>query len=335
MSEIRTRSLDVQGCCAPLIIATFKSLAKWETSTTLSTISWTADTLGKNWAACFVFDTVCFSASFNAFAHSSTRVFTSFLITFLCTVSPMCTNLWALSTTNFPCARNTCFQNVKNNFLLIRSIKSLFPKNKQIPSIILLTFSILVYQFLLLYYPIQPQIPLSTNPISSTKAEYQSPIPLNYSYRKSYRRIKQRAVYNSDFQVHGTRLWWLVVLDRLHEGVNRVSQVIAMRDHLGGIESQQLFVVGVHGCRCRGWHLNRGIVRLGYQQIVIAAKLLGQGCSHFLALLRHHLSRVQVHVIVILACPAIVAAAGRDDRRPFEQKRRITLPFTKFQDENK
>lgn len=72
-----------------------------------------------------------------------------------------------------------------------------------------------------------------------------------------------------DFQVYGTRLWWLVMLDCLHEGVNGVSQVIAMCDHLGGIESQQLFVVGIHGCRCRGWHLNRGIVRLGHQEIVI------------------------------------------------------------------
>lgn len=115
------------------------------------------------------------------------------------------------------------------------------------------------------------------------------------------------------------------MLDRLHEGVNRVSQVIAMRDHLGGVEGQQLFVVWVHGCRCRGWHLNRGIVRLGHQQIVIAAKLLGQGRPHLLALLRHHLPRVQIHVIVILPCPAVVAATGRDDRRPFEQKRRVTL----------
>ena len=146
---------------------------------------------------------------------------------------------------------------------------------------------------------------------------------LNYYYyhsRTSYRRTA-RGISISRF----TRLWWLVVLDRLHEGVDRVSQVVAMRDHLGGVEGQQLFVVRVHGCRCRGWHLNRCIVRLGYQQIVIATKLLGQGRPHLLPLLRHHLSRVKIHVIVILPCPAIVTATGRDDRRPLEEKRRVTL----------
>lgn len=130
-------------------------------------------------------------------------------------------------------------------------------------------------------------------------------------------------------QVYGTRLWWLVVLDRLHEGVNGVSQVIAMRDHLGGIESQQLFVVGIHGCRCGGWHLNRGIVRLGYQQIVITTEFLRQRCSHFLPLLRHYFPRVQTYVIVILSGATVVAATGRDDRRPFEQQRRVPL-FTNF-----
>ena len=115
------------------------------------------------------------------------------------------------------------------------------------------------------------------------------------------------------------------MLDRLHEGVNGVSQVITMRDHLGGVESQQLFVVRIHGRRCTGWHLNRGIVRLGYQQIVIATKLLWQRCPHFLSLLRHHLPRVEIHVIVILAGAAVVAATGRNDRRPFEQQGRVPL----------
>jgi len=98
----------LHGCWAACIMATLRSLAKCETSTTLSTISWTAVTLGKNWAACFVFCTVCPSASFKAFAHCSTRVRTSLRVTFRCTVSPMCTSRCALSTTNLPWARKTC-----------------------------------------------------------------------------------------------------------------------------------------------------------------------------------------------------------------------------------
>lgn len=96
-----------QGCWAACIMATLRSLARCETSTTLSTISWTAVTLGKNWAACFVFCTVCASASFRAFAHCSTRVRTSLRVTFRCTVSPICTSRCALNTTNLPCARKT------------------------------------------------------------------------------------------------------------------------------------------------------------------------------------------------------------------------------------
>lgn len=115
------------------------------------------------------------------------------------------------------------------------------------------------------------------------------------------------------------------MLDRLHEGVNGVCQVIAMRDHLGGIESQQLFVVRIHGCRSTGWHLNRGIVRLRYQEIVITTEFLRQRCPHFLPLLRDHLPRVEIYVIVILAGTAVVAATGRNDRRPFEQQGRVPL----------
>jgi len=66
------------------------------------------------------------------------------------------------------------------------------------------------------------------------------------------------------------------VLHRLQKGVDGVSQVRAVRDDLGDVEGQQLLVVGIHGRRCRGWHLNRGIVRLGHQQIIIAAQLLRQ-----------------------------------------------------------
>lgn len=107
--------------------------------------------------------------------------------------------------------------------------------------------------------------------------------------------------------------------DRLHEGVYGMSQVVAMRDHLGGIESQQLFVAGIHGCGGRGWHLNRRIVRLGYEKIVVPTKFLRQCCAEFFSLLRYHFPRIQVHVIVILPDAAVVAASGRDDRRPFEK----------------
>lgn len=126
-------------------------------------------------------------------------------------------------------------------------------------------------------------------------------------------------------QVSSTRLGWLIVLDRLQEGVDRVSQVRAVRDRLSGVEGQQLLVVGVHGRRCRGWHLNGRIVRLRHQQIVIAAQFLRQRGPELLALLRHDLSRVEIHVIVILPGAAVVAAARGDDRGPFEEQRGIPL----------
>lgn len=115
------------------------------------------------------------------------------------------------------------------------------------------------------------------------------------------------------------------MFDRLQKGVNGVGQVCTVRDHLSGIESQQLFIVGVHGRRCCGWHLNRRIVRLGHQEIVIAAQLLRQRGSQLLSLLRHNLSRIKIHVVVILAGAAIITAARGNDRRSLEKQRGISL----------
>lgn len=115
------------------------------------------------------------------------------------------------------------------------------------------------------------------------------------------------------------------MLNRLQKGIDGVSQVRAMRDHLRDIEGQQLFVVGVHGRRCRGWHLNCRIVRLRHEQIVITAKFLWQRGPQFLSLFCHDLTRVQIHVIIILAGAAIVATARGDDRCPFEKQRGIPL----------
>lgn len=63
---------------------------------------------------------------------------------------------------------------------------------------------------------------------------------------------------------NSTRLGWLIMLHRLQKGVDGVSQVCTVRDDLGDVEGQQLLIAGIHGRRCRGWHLNRGIVRLGH-----------------------------------------------------------------------
>lgn len=115
------------------------------------------------------------------------------------------------------------------------------------------------------------------------------------------------------------------MLHRLQKGVDGVSQVRAVRDDLGDIEGQQLFIVGIHGRRCRGWHLNRGIVRLGNQQIIIAAQLLRQRGSQFLSLLRYDLSRVEIYVVIILPGAAIVTAARGDDRRSLKEQRGISL----------
>jgi len=115
------------------------------------------------------------------------------------------------------------------------------------------------------------------------------------------------------------------MLHRLQKGVDGVSQVCTVRDDLGDVEGQQLLVVGVHGRRGRGWHLNRGIVRLGHQQIIVAAELLRQRGSQFFSLLRYNLSRVEIYVVIILSGAAIVAAARGDDRRSLEEQCGISL----------
>lgn len=82
-------------------IAIFKSLAKCEISTTESTISWTAVTLGKFCAAFFVFMTQFFNDSDKASAHDKILVLMFLFVTLRCTISPMFTKLWALKRRKF------------------------------------------------------------------------------------------------------------------------------------------------------------------------------------------------------------------------------------------